>query len=129
MILSVLQQYQATEVTDPMKKYNRLFTVLIFNRNIVVSKLEKEIRFLTYFIPMELASLNCKNNIDVIVNQLFRELPKRWMFLQNTTEKRSLQISRENPYMSHMMQYRIPEPPQSLFLNVQRNARPTFKRR
>lgn len=37
---------------------------------------------------MELASLNCKNNIDVIVNQFFRELPKRWMLLQNTTEKK-----------------------------------------
>lgn len=44
---------------------------------------------------MKLASLNGKNNIDVIVNQFFRELPKRWMLLQNTTEKRRLQISRE----------------------------------
>lgn len=61
---------------------------------IVLVKLEKEIKFLTYFIPVELASLNCKNNIDVIVNQLFRELAKRWMLLQNIPEKRRLQISR-----------------------------------
>lgn len=78
---------------------------------------------------MELASLNCKNNIDVIVNQFFRELPKRWMLLQNTTEKRRLQIRREKPYISHMTRYRIPKPPQPLFLNVQRNARPTSRRK
>lgn len=72
---------------------NNLCTVLSIN--IVPSKLKKEIRFLTYFIPIKLASLNGKNNIDVIVNQFFRELPKRWMLLQNTTEKRRLQISRE----------------------------------
>lgn len=86
MILSVLQQYQATEVTDPTKN-TIIYEVLNFNINIVLSNLEKEIRFLTYFIPMELASLNCKNNIDVIVNQFFGELPKRWMLLKNTTEK------------------------------------------
>lgn len=45
---------------------------------------------------MELASLNCKNNIDVIVNQFFRELPKRWMLLQNTTEKKKNKFSRGN---------------------------------
>lgn len=71
------------------------------------SELKKEIRFLTYFIPMKLASLNSKNNIDVIVNQFFRELPKRWMLLQNTTGKRRLQISRKTSYISYMTHYRF----------------------
>lgn len=77
---------------------------------------------------MELASLNCKNNIDVIVNQFFRELPKRWMLLQNTTEKRRLQTGREKPCISYVTQHRIPKPPQYLLLNVQRYARHTSER-
>lgn len=72
------------------------------------SELKEEIGFLTYFIPMKLASLNSKNNIDVIVNQFFRELPKRWMLLQNTTGKRRLQISRKKSYISYMTHYRFP---------------------
>lgn len=89
MILSVSQQYQATEVTDPTK--NTLIYVysiyLIKKKKKSAFKFRKRIRFLTYFIPMELASLNCKNDIDVIVNQFFRELTKRWMLLQNKTKR------------------------------------------
>jgi len=86
VILSVSQQYQATEVTDPTKN-----TIIYAHSKYLIKycvfKFRKIIRFLTYFIPMELASLNCKNDIDVIINQFFGELPKRWMLLQNKTKR------------------------------------------
>lgn len=50
---------------------------------------------------MELASLNCKNDIDVIVNQFFRELTKRWMLLQNKTEDCSLVRDNLRFYVCH----------------------------
>lgn len=43
---------------------------------------------------MKLASLNGKNNIDVIVNQFFRQLPKRWMLLQQ--EREDCRLARKN---------------------------------
>lgn len=43
---------------------------------------------------MKLASLNGKNDIDVIVNQFFRQLPKRWMLLQQ--EREDCRLARKN---------------------------------
>lgn len=73
---------------------------------------------------MKLASLNSKNNIDVIVNQFFRELPKRRMLLQNTTGKRRLEVSREKSYISYMAHYRTNS---ILTSKCTENARPTAK--